>query len=77
VRWLAAFAPVRAPAGGTVRVEIPLPARAFAYWQDGWQYEDGSYGLQVGTSVLDLPLDASIDLLRAGGEGLAPRGRAR
>jgi beta-glucosidase len=77
VRWLAAFAPVRAPAGGTVRVEIPLPARAFAYWQDGWQYEDGRYGLQVGTSVLHLPLDASIDLLRARGERPAPRGRAQ
>lgn len=65
VRWLAAFAPVRAQAGDTVRVEIPLPARAFADWQDGWQYEAGRYGLQVGTSVLDLPLDASIDLCPA------------
>jgi beta-glucosidase len=63
VRWLAAFAPVRAAAGETIGVEIPLPGRAFADWRDGWHYEAGRYGVHVGTTVLDLPLTGSVELL--------------
>ncbi|NKQ53952.1 beta-glucosidase [Amycolatopsis sp. K13G38] len=60
VRWLAAFAPVTAAAGRTARVTIPLPQRAFADWRDGWCYEPGEFTVHVGSSVLDLPLTATV-----------------
>jgi beta-glucosidase len=62
VRWLVGFAPVRVPAGETARVQITVPTRLLAYWQDGWQYEPGTYQLRVGTSVTDLPLTAKLEL---------------
>jgi beta-glucosidase len=63
VRWLAAHAVVRAEAGQTTPVTIPLPDRAFADWQpDGWHHEPGRYTVLVGTSATDLPLTASVTL---------------
>jgi beta-glucosidase len=62
VRWLAAHAVVRLGAGQTERVSIDVPARAFAHWDRGWQYEPGAFHVAVGTSSMDLPLDASIEL---------------
>jgi beta-glucosidase len=62
VRWLVGFAPVFAAAGDSVSVDIVVPERAFADWQDGWHYETGRYQLEVGTSVTDLPLSAPITL---------------
>ena len=43
VRWLVGFAPVRVPAGEKARLEIGVPTRMLAYWQDGWRYEPGAY----------------------------------
>jgi beta-glucosidase len=61
VRWLAGHSVVRAEAGETVRVTIPVPRRAFADWQQGgWHYEPGRFTVMVGTSVTDLPLTDSI-----------------
>jgi beta-glucosidase len=62
VRWLVGFAPVRVPAGQTAQVQISVPTRLLAYWQDGWRYEPGGYQLRAGTSVTDLPLDAKVEL---------------
>ncbi|WP_120338066.1 glycoside hydrolase family 3 protein [Cryobacterium soli] len=62
VRWLVGFAAVFAAAGESVSVDIQVPERAFADWQDGWHYETGSYLFEVGTSVTELPLSASIVL---------------
>jgi beta-glucosidase len=62
VRWLVGFAPVRVPAGATASVDITLPSRLLAYWEDGWQYESGTYGLHIGTSAVDLPLSFSVEL---------------
>jgi beta-glucosidase len=62
VRWLVGFAPVRVAAGQRVRAEIKVPTRLLAYWDDGWVYEPGEYDLRVGTSVVDLPLTASMEL---------------
>jgi beta-glucosidase len=62
VRWLVGFAPVRVPTGQTSRVEVHVPTRLLAYWADGWTYEPGEYVLRVGTSVVDLPLAASVEL---------------
>jgi beta-glucosidase len=63
VRWLVGFAPVTAEPGETVSVDIRVPERAFANWQDGWHYETGEYLLEVGTSVSELPLSATVTLL--------------
>jgi hypothetical protein len=61
-RWLVGFAPVRAESGRTTEVTIPLRARAFAHWDAGWQYEPGEFRLRIGSSVVDLPLDAAVKL---------------
>lgn len=62
VRWLVGFAPVFAAAGETVSVDIRVPERAFADWQDGWNFETGDFVFEVGTSVTDLPLTATVTL---------------
>jgi beta-glucosidase len=63
VRWLVGFAAVEATPGESVRVSIPLSARAFANWDAGWQYEAGDFTVHVGTSVTATPLEASITLV--------------
>ena len=62
VRWLVGFAPVRVPAGQRAQVQVSVPTRLLAYWQDGWRYEPGGYQLRVGTSAVDLPLAAKVEL---------------
>ncbi|WP_431219909.1 beta-glucosidase family protein [Leifsonia xyli] len=62
VRWLVGFAVVRAAAGESRAVAIPVPRRAFAHWQDGWQEEPGDYTLRIGSSVADLPLAVTVTL---------------
>jgi beta-glucosidase len=62
VRWLVGFGPVRVPAGERARLQIDVPTRLLAYWQDGWRYEPGTYQLLVGTSAVDLPLAAKVEL---------------
>lgn len=65
VRWLVGFAPARVPAGQTAQVQVSVPTRLLAYWQDGWRYEPGTYQLRVGTSAVDLPLTARVALTAA------------
>ena len=62
VRWLVGSAPVRVPAGGTASVPVEVHTRLLAHWADGWQYEPGGYRLRVGTSAVDLPLEAPLTL---------------
>ena len=57
VRWLVGFAVVRADAGETVVVSVPVAARRLAHWDGDWQLEPGAYTLSAGASVDDLPLD--------------------
>ena len=60
-RWLAAHTVVRADPGHSVRVTLPLPGRMFATWEPtGWHHEPGRFDVLVGTSVLDLPLTATV-----------------
>jgi beta-glucosidase len=61
-RWLVGFAPVRVSAGEKATVQVDVPTRLLAYWHDGWQDEPGTYLLRVGTSAVDLPLQASLEL---------------
>ena len=62
VRWLVGFAPVRVPAGERAQVQVSVPTRLLAYWQDGWRYERGGYQFRVGTSAVELPLAAKVEL---------------
>jgi beta-glucosidase len=65
VRWLAGFAAVHLAAGESAVVSVPIPVRAFANWDNGWQYEAGEFAVHVGTSVGNTPLNATITLLTA------------
>ncbi len=62
VRWLVGFAPARVAAGQRSRVLVSVPTRLLAYWRDGWRYEPGAYQFRVGTSAVDLPLAAKVEL---------------
>ena len=62
VRWLVGYAPVRIAAGETATVDVEVSTRLLAYWADGWTYEPGAYTLRVGTSVVDLPFDTTVEL---------------
>jgi beta-glucosidase len=62
VRWLVGFAAVRLEPGETRMVEVEVDTRLLAYWQDGWRYEPGQYGLSVGTAVDALPLTTRLEL---------------
>jgi len=47
------------PAGGTVRMEIPIDGSAFRYWSSGedrWTVDDGDYRLLIGASSRDIRL---------------------
>ena len=48
--------PCALAAGESATVDVEVPTRLLAYWDDGWTYEPGAYTLRVGTSVVDLPL---------------------
>jgi beta-glucosidase len=62
VRWLVGFAPARVAAGQRAQVLLSVPTRLLAYWQDGWRYEPGAFQFRVGTSAVDLPLTAEVEL---------------
>ena len=63
MRWLVGFGAVRAPAGEKAQLHVSVSTRLLAYWQDGWRYEPGAYQLRVGTSAVDLPLAAKVELV--------------
>ncbi|MFI0468972.1 glycoside hydrolase family 3 protein [Saccharopolyspora sp. 5N102] len=60
VRWLVGFASVLADPDQTVQAEVRVPARAFAHWDQGWQYETGPFQLLIGSNVNDLPLATAV-----------------
>ena len=62
VRWLVGFAEVIAAAGATLPVSIPVRAREFAHWDNGWKYESGEFTLRVGFNVMELPHSQNISL---------------
>lgn len=63
VRWLVGYAAVTAEPGETVIATIAVPARSFADWQDGWHYEPGGFTLHAGTSVAELPLETTVEVV--------------
>ena len=62
VRWLAGFAGVTLNPGESTTVPVELPRRVFEHWQDGWALEPGTFTVQAGPNVADLPLRAEIQL---------------
>ena len=64
VRWLVGSAPVRVAAQEKSLVNIAVPTRYLAYWDDGWKYEPGKYRLRVGTTAVHLPLETTLELTR-------------
>ncbi|MFF7656677.1 glycoside hydrolase family 3 protein [Streptomyces sp. NPDC007983] len=62
-RWLVGHAVVRLASGATETVNVTVPARAFAHWDEGaWAYEIGEFTLHVGSSVDDLPASVPVRL---------------
>ncbi len=55
VRWLIGFADVTLEAGESRDVDIVVPARELAYYDDGWQHELGVFEIYAGFSVTDTP----------------------
>jgi beta-glucosidase len=63
VRVLAAFGSVVAGPGEVAQVELTVPARAFARWDEaagGWAWPAGRYEVQAGRSARDLRLSARV-----------------
>jgi beta-glucosidase len=62
VRWLVGYAPVRLAVGESTTVDVEVSTRLLAYWADGWTYEPGAYTLRVGTSVVALSHDVTLEV---------------
>jgi beta-glucosidase len=53
VRWLAGYAGTHLAPGGTESVEVRIPARSFAHYDGGWQFEPGAFRILVGRHAAD------------------------
>ncbi|MBP1134926.1 hypothetical protein JOE31_001158 [Arthrobacter sp. PvP023] len=53
VRWLAGYAGTHLAPAGTESVEVHIPAKAFAHYDGGWQFEQGTFRLLVGRHAAD------------------------
>jgi beta-glucosidase len=61
-RWLAGFAPVDAHPDEAVTVTIPLHARTFQVWDDGWHTVAGDYTLEASHALDDPRLAVTLKL---------------
>ncbi|MEU4462357.1 glycoside hydrolase family 3 C-terminal domain-containing protein [Streptomyces sp. NPDC024017] len=64
-RWLAGFAGVRAAPGDSAEATVELPRRAFEIWDEAtgsWSFVKGSYEIQVGRSITDRRITATINV---------------
>jgi beta-glucosidase len=64
-RWLAGFASVEAAPGESAEATVELPRRAFEIWDEAtgsWSYVKGSYEIQVGRSITDRRITATINV---------------
>ncbi|EGX57382.1 beta-glucosidase [Streptomyces zinciresistens K42] len=64
-RWLAGFAAVTAAPGERAEAVIELPRRAFEVWDEpsgSWTCVKGSYEIQVGRSIADRRVTATINV---------------
>ncbi|CAL9618831.1 Beta-hexosaminidase [Streptomyces sp. enrichment culture] len=64
-RWLAGFASVEAAPGRGAEATVELPRRAFEIWDEAtgsWSFVKGSYEIQVGRSITDRRITATINV---------------
>ncbi|MER7967475.1 beta-glucosidase family protein [Streptomyces sp. NPDC096080] len=64
-RWLAGFAAVEAGPGEHAEAVVTLPRRAFEVWdpeESRWSYVKGSYEIQIGRSITDRRITATINV---------------
>ncbi|MFI5792249.1 glycoside hydrolase family 3 protein [Streptomyces sp. NPDC051677] len=64
-RWLAGFAAVEAGPGESAEVTVDLRDRAFEVWDEAdhrWSFVKGSYEIQVGRSIADRRITATINV---------------
>ncbi|MEU2285539.1 glycoside hydrolase family 3 C-terminal domain-containing protein [Streptomyces sp. NPDC013178] len=64
-RWLAGFASVEAAPGESAEAVVDLPNRAFEVWDEAahrWFFVKGSYEIQVGRSIADRRITATINV---------------
>ena len=62
VRWLAGYTGTHLAPAGTESVEILIPAKAFAHYDAGWQFEQGTFRLLVGRHAADDFQELDIEL---------------
>ncbi|MFK0002902.1 beta-glucosidase [Paenarthrobacter sp. NPDC090522] len=62
VRWLAGYAGTHLAPAGTDSVEVRIPAKAFAHYDGGWQFEPGTFTLLVGRHSADDFQELEIEL---------------
>lgn len=65
LKRLRGFKRVHIPAGQTATVEIPIKTNDLAYWntqEKQFKVEPGEYEILVGSSSVDLPLNAYFDI---------------
>jgi beta-glucosidase len=64
-RWLAGFASVEAAPGESAEAVVDLPRRVFEVWGEAaqeWLFVKGSYEIQVGRSIADRRITATINV---------------
>jgi beta-glucosidase len=64
-RWLGGFATLDAPAGAETTAQVHILAQAFAHWDtatSAWTVEPGTYRVQAGSSIENLPLTTEVDV---------------
>ena len=62
VRWLVGFSEVHANAGESKDVSIIIKGREFANYDNGWNYEAGTFLLHAASNVNKLEAEASVTL---------------
>jgi len=64
-RWLAGFATLDAAPGQDARVDVTIPARAFAHWDveaGDWATEAGNFTLLAGPAIDQLTLSSAVTI---------------
>lgn len=62
VRWLVGFSEVHANPGETKQVVVNIKGREFANYENGWNYEAGTFQLYAASSVNQLEAETSVTL---------------
>ena len=62
LRELKGFARTELMPGESRRLRLPLDARSFAVWQDGWCVPSGRYTVEIGASSRDIRLSQTVEI---------------